>query len=112
MAVVTSIYVDRFYCANAEFEDVVFGDALRDGMFVLMEDEMFRGDIERAQTNAWEKARLDEYNRWCEVSQLRLIPRPEYSDALVQFVALYPNGDMKVRKCCASYAWIVKKDLS
>ena len=40
------MYVDRFYEMDPEFDDLIFGSDLREGMVVLLEDSMFRGDPE------------------------------------------------------------------
>lgn len=104
----TSLYVDKFYVANAEYEDIVFGQDLRDGMFVLLEDDLMRQHLDSIGGD-YDRARADEMNRWCEVTRLRVIPRPECASPLVKFVGVYPDGTMRVRTYDASYGWIVKK---
>lgn len=105
-----SLYVDKWYTANAEFEDIVFGDELREGMFVLLEDDLMRQNLD-AMHSSYDTARADTMNRWCEVTQLRTIPRPEMTSPLIRFVARYADGTMKVRNYDAGYAWIVKREL-
>jgi hypothetical protein len=101
-----SLYVDKFYVAQSEFEDIVFGKNLRDGMIVLLEDTLLRADIDSIRSN-YDQARADEVNRWCEVTRLETIPTGYGS--LVSFVGVYPDGTQRVRRYSADYAWIVKR---
>jgi hypothetical protein len=101
-----SLYVDKFYVAQSEFEDIVFGRDLRDGMIVLLEDDILRADPGNLRSG-YDRARADEINRWCEVTRLEVIAHP--TTPLIRFVGCYPDGSMRVRTYGASYAWIVKR---
>lgn len=45
-----SLYVDKFYAAQTEYEEIVFGDQLRDGMTVLLESAVLRVDMDNIHT--------------------------------------------------------------
>ncbi len=103
-----SLYVDRFYVMDPEFDDVLFSGAeLREGMVVLLEDPLMRGDLDRQ--DVYSRNRRDECNRWCVVERLEVRPRPEFGSPLVRFLARYPDGTKRLRSYDASYGWIVKK---
>jgi hypothetical protein len=104
----TSLYVDKFYVCQTEFEDIVFGDNLQDGMIVLIEDSLIRENLEHI-TGSSAQHRADEMNRWCEVTELKVTPRYDTPSPLIKFVGVYPDGTKRVRTFCASYGWIVKK---
>lgn len=99
----TSVYVSRFYEMDPQFEDVIFGADLRDGMVVLLEDHLLRGELDRMDEK-YEMARVREANRWCTVTRLTR------SGPLVRFIGLYGDDTKLVRSYHADYAWIVKKD--
>ena len=102
----TSPYVSAWYAANAESEDIVFGDQLRDGMTVLIEDRMARQNVDNIRSE-YDRARADEMNRWCKVTRYQLIKTGDWPT--VKFVGVYPDGSMRVRVMAASYGWIVKR---
>jgi hypothetical protein len=114
MSAPTGIYVDRFYEMDPEFDDLIFGTELRDGMVVLIEDSLLRGDPERAfrgDTPLGEKyeiARCREANRWCTVTRLSLAPRAGY-EPLVRFIGEYADGTKAIRQYSSDYAWLVKR---
>ena len=101
-----SIYADKFYMAQSEYEDIVFGEHLQDGMIVLVADTALRANMD-AIHDAYDKDRADEHNRWCEVTRLQT--RPGSTGTLVTFVGVYPDGTQRVRKYSTEYAWIVKR---
>jgi hypothetical protein len=107
------VYVDRFYEMDPQFEDVIYGTDLREGMFVLLESTTMRGDPERAfgdDTYAkYEFARVREVNRWCQVTMLEFVPRSGY-EPLVKFMAIYADGTKKPRTYSSHWAWIVKRE--
>lgn len=105
----TSLYVDQHYVAQSEFEDILFGEDLRDGMIVLIEDSLMRADLGHLSSH-YDRARAEECNRWCEVSRLRFVANPQ--SPMVRFVGQYPDGTMRVRTYGASHAWIVKRQPS
>lgn len=106
----SGLYVDKFYEMDPAFEDLIPGLELRDGMIVLLEDHMMRGDIAHRES-PYDISRLKEINQWCEVSGVAVVQRGHdcgYSP-LVKFLGLYPDGVKRPRTYDASYYWIVKK---
>lgn len=104
-------FVSKFYGMDPEVDDLLpDGTYLRNGMVVLVEDPLIRADEERAG-DRWERPRLLECNRWCEVSCLTVIPRHGMgtSSPLVSFVGVYPDGTKRKRQYDASYAWLVRR---
>ncbi len=105
----TSLYVDRFYEMDPEFDDILFSGAeVREGMVVLLEDCLLRADLSRDDIYNADRAR--ECNRWCTVERVEVKPRPDCSSALLRFLARYGDGTKRLRSYDISYAWIVKKD--
>lgn len=100
-------FVGKFYPFNKDTEEVLArGTHLRNGMVVLIEDEMLRGDLACAYSSAYDMNRILTANRWCTVTEVYInVP----SD-VVEFVAVYEDGDKRKRMYGASYAWLVKKD--
>jgi hypothetical protein len=107
MSAQQGLYVERHYEMDPKFEDVIYGWDLRDGMVVLIEDALMRGDPARMH-EPHEGRRVRECNAWCRVEQLRATPGPQ--DPLVSFMGVYGDGVKRPRTYAASYAWIVKKD--
>jgi hypothetical protein len=110
----SGMYVDRFYEMDAAYEDLIFGDELCEGMIVLLEDSLFRGDPARAFSETddhsrWERDKCKEINRWCTVTRLLVTPRHD-AEPLIRFVGEYPDGTKRVRQYSASYAWFVKRE--
>jgi len=104
----SSVFVDRFYEMDPEFEDLLSGRDLKDGMVVLIEDYMLRGDPEHlGSDNRYEQARIRETNRWCTVTNVRLT-YGQYP--CVTFFAVYADGTKRKRMYAQEYAWIVKLD--
>jgi hypothetical protein len=113
------IYMDKHYAMNPEFDDLLpEGTDLKDGMIVLLEDSMMRGDVDRATRDKYEFERVSEVNQWCTVSNIKITQRWERDDMgrvlsegspLVSFIATYPDGVKRKRTYDASYAWLVKK---
>lgn len=115
-----TIYVSKFYEMNPEDDELLpSGVDLRDGMIVLLEDTLVRGNWETGrELGPYEIERVKECNRWCEVSHITIRRRFEHdemgaviaeSSPLVSFVATYPDGTKKKRNYDAAYAWLVKR---
>lgn len=115
-----SIFVDKFYEMNVEDDELLStGDKLRNGMVVLLEDSMMRGDPNQdRELSGYDLERLREVNRWCVVSDIEVTRRWQEDDMgrvigetspLISFVATYPDGTKKKRRYDSSYAWFVKK---
>ena len=112
----TSLFVSKFYEMDPQFEDLLAnGKDLKDGMIILLEDSMFRGDPD--STSPYEQEKVREINRWCTVSQVNIQRRFDTDELgrviqeaspLVSFVATYGDGVKKKRSYDSSYAWIVK----
>lgn len=109
-------FVAKFYEMDPDVDDLLpDGTHLRNGMVVLIEESLVRADETRCD-DRWERPRLLEANRWCEVSYLTVTPR--YDDSgfhcreispLISFVGVYPDGTKRKRQYDASYAWLVRK---
>jgi hypothetical protein len=89
-----------------EFEDLVYGTDLRDGMIVLVEDEMMRGDPSRSSDTAL----VLSSNRWCTVSRLQVIDRGFGQSPLVKFIGVYGDGMKRSRTYDSGYGWIIKRE--
>lgn len=95
---------DKFYVANAATDTILYGDQLREGMRVLIEDPLFKELLDDDSDSPYTIGRRSACNQWCEVSALR------YKDGIVTFIGLYDDGTMRIRKYATDYAWIVKVD--
>lgn len=93
----------QYYVAQSVTDTIVYGDQLREGMRVLIEDHMVRGS-DKEPDNPYAVARVDECNQWCEVTGLR------FRRGLATFIGKYDDGTQRVRQYASSYAWIVKLD--
>jgi hypothetical protein len=95
--------VDKFYENDPLTEDVIFGDKLRNGMRVLLEDSTFKPDLSQTNPSGYDLERRREISRWCEVSEVR------FSEKVVSFIGIYDDGTKKKRAYAVDWAWIVKK---
>jgi hypothetical protein len=102
------IFAPRYYEQDPEFEDVLYGTDLRDGMIVMLQDTFMRGDPARGTTDPFERQKLMSVNRWCTVTALRVHPRAGLGP-LVSFMGVYADGMKFPRTYDASYTWIVKR---
>lgn len=93
---------DKFYVANMATDTILYGDQLREGMRVLIEDSFFKELLDADSDSPYIEARRNACNQWCEVSALR------NEGDIVTFVGLYDDDTMRVRRYATSYAWIVK----
>jgi hypothetical protein len=93
--------VEQYYEMNPETETLLFdGDALQDGMTVLI-DSGYRQDLDEIESHYdYHKARIN--NRWCTVSNL--IQKGD----LLTFIGTYEDGVMEKRTFNSSIAWLVK----
>lgn len=100
----TSIYISRNYIPNSEFERTIYGNALQNGMIVVIADAILRANPEYKETE-YDRYKTEVNNRWCEVSQVRKTPQH------VHFIGLYADGSEIPRGAYSvDYAWIVKRD--
>lgn len=90
--------VSQNYQMDPETEDVIYGDDLENGMIVLSEDGRASSDLDMAYNR-----RLHITNRWCEVTEVRAEADGVY------FIALYADGQKKVRSSTETSGWLVKK---
>lgn len=107
MVHIDSTITGRFYTMNPATEDVIRGSKLEEGMVVLIEDSILKGDPERAFKNdpsGFGTKRVLEVNRWCKVTDL------EVENDIVSFIGLYHDGTKQERRYNQSYCWIVKRD--
>jgi hypothetical protein len=108
MDVTNQVFTPRHVLMDPEFEDLMYGTDLKDGMIVLIEDALIKGDPEN-MTNDYDKARCLEANRWCTVSRFQSIPRG-LDSPLIKFIGVYADGTKIPRTYDSSYCWIVKKN--
>ncbi len=106
MDISNQIFEPRHRIMVPEFEDLCYGTDLKNGMIVLIEDSLVKGDPEHIDSD-YSKMRLMEANRWCEVTNFRIIPRVEDSP-LIKFIGLYSDRTKLPRTYDASYCWIMK----
>lgn len=91
--------VSQKYRLDPETDDLIYGDALENGMVVLSEDGRYS---EKAVAGGY-TTNLPVVNRWCEVTQVR------GEEDGVYFIALYADGHKTVRGTSETSGWLVKK---
>ncbi len=106
MDISNQIFEPRHRIMVPEFEDLCYGTDLKNGMFVLLEDALIKGDPDRIDSD-YDKMKLMETNRWCEITNYTLMPRGADSP-LISFIGLYSDGTKLPRIYDASYCWIIK----
>lgn len=104
--IIPSAFVSAHYINDPETEDLIYGDKLKNGMIVLIGDNIMRGDPDREDLNPYEESKIRERNRWALVESLR--PSGPYSE-IVNFIAVYADGTKIPRTYNQSHAWYVKK---
>ena len=92
----------KHYVANVADETIVFGDSLANGMRVLIEDSLLRGD--ESATNSYEVARAEETLNWCKVTKFKI------RNGIATFVGVYDDGSLRVRTYATGHGWIVKEN--
>lgn len=102
------VFSERCYQMDPEFEDLLYGSDLKDGMLVLIQDPLIKGDPTQDNSNDYDKHKLLETNRWCEVTQFKIQSRGADSP-LITFIGVYSDGTKFPRTYDASYCWFVKK---
>lgn len=127
-----TMFVDKFYEMIPEFDQLLpRGTMLEDGMVVLIGDSIARANLrhleklesgERTHIHTspeYERDKAREYNRWCTVSDIQIIPRwwtNEYGEVvgerspMIAFVGTYGDGTKRKRNCDSDFPWLVKKD--
>lgn len=91
------------YVAHSNTDTILYGDELENGMRVLIEDTLFRGDPANAGSVTNSQERVNETAAWCTVTKFKF-------GGVIRFVGLYDDGTMRVRQYARSIAWIVKLD--
>lgn len=105
---VPASFLPYVYISDPETEDLIFGDALADGMIVAIEDTHLRANPDRlAVADPDERLRILETARWCRVEKLRT--RDYGNVTVVTFIAEYSDGSKISRLYNLSLAWYVKK---
>lgn len=107
-----NMFVSNHFFMDPQTDDLLgSGRALKNGMVVLVEDNMQRVDVSRSNLDGYTNERMIENNRWCEVSELEITSvRRGDGDDLVRFVAIYADGIKRKRTYSVHYAWFVKLD--
>lgn len=110
---IPSAFVPFTYLNDPETEDLVYGEELRDGMVVLVEDTIIRANPDHLETrSSYDRNRILETARWCKVTKLRFTPLYDQhgvSGKLVKFIAVYADGTQMSRKYNTEYSWYVKR---
>lgn len=100
-------FVSIAFQMDPQTDDLIRGDRLKNGMIVLIEDHIIRGNPQRPTTNDYDAVRLLVNNRWCRVTNLR---HGSQDQGFVHFIGEYANGDKRARTFSVLYSWYVKKD--
>ena len=97
------------YIMNPQTDDLIPGDRLEEGMVVLAEMNMLRGNPESEfdTGSAWGRHRIQETARWCKVTSLEFIHG--HDNTLAKFIGLYGDGVKMSRTYGTGHYWIVKK---
>ena len=111
-------FVESNFSMNPETDDLIFGEVLKDGMVVLLEDTLMRASPARkrrleegtakGEGLGWyeqDERRLNETSRWCRIERLRLMSG---NSEMVTFVGVYSDGTKRIRTYNKSYGWFVK----
>lgn len=100
---IPSAFVPLQYMNDPETEDLIFGDRLKSGMVVLLEDTLLRADPDRYGTSdTHDQIRIQETARWCRIVDIR------YSGNMVTMICEYNDGSKRLRSYNISFAWFVK----
>jgi len=103
-----STLVPKFYKMNPATDELLpDGTRLANGMVVLLSSPDFRVRIENPMDD-WELARALENNRWCTVSNVRVMDG--HGNKIVSFIATYEDGTQSKKTYDTSYSWLAKKD--
>ena len=89
------------YQMNPAEDYVIFGDELREGMWIMREDELMR----TVSANEDEQIRM---NRFCRVTRLRIAYKGHGPCAL--FIGEWVDGFQKRFSVHQDFTWIVKRD--
>ncbi len=101
---IPSAFVPLYYMNDPETEDLIFGDMLKEGMVVLLEDTVLRPDPDYYQTSsAQAQVRIQETARWGRIVDLRR------TNDIVTFICEYSDGSKRRRSYNISFTWYVKK---
>lgn len=105
---IPSDYVPRNFAPVLGTHLLLAGDKLKEGMIVLLEDNLHRRDLpeDGRAISDYEQRNLDENSRWALVTDLR-INRNGPDSRLVKFTAIYADGTMRDRTFNVSYKWAV-----
>lgn len=101
-----SQFVPVNYWMNPEIEDLIpSGLLLKDGMVVLVDEMMMRGDPFLIDDSPYALDKCLENNRWCTVTELEI---KGHTTKSVRFVAVYGDRTKRVRMLDVAWPWIVK----
>ena len=103
-ATIPAGYKPITYLMDAETEDLIYGEELRDGMVVVIADTILSPDPDSGrELHPYEQRRLLECARWCRVERMRR------EGHVVSFIGVYADGSKFPRSYAASYTWYVKR---
>lgn len=108
---IPSDYVPRSFAPVLGTHLLLTGDKLKEGMIVLLEDNIFRREPPKGgeEISSWEQGKLDEGSRWAVVTDLR-VNRNGVDSSIVKFTAIYADGTMRERTYNISYKWSVLRE--
>ena len=92
------------YVMDPAMEDLIRGSELEEGMVVLVEDHLVRGDPEDLKMVSLHKSnvrRIFETSRWCMVTKLE-------QGNVMSFIGVYGDGTKIHRQYSDRYCWFVK----
>ena len=99
---IPEVSVPMKYMLDPATEDVLFGDDLRPGMIVVLEDGALRTDPDGPRENP-------QSSKWCQVDSIRF--SENRNGKTVCFTGLYADGMKRMRGVyVTSHGWIVKKN--
>lgn len=105
--------VPKFYQMDPKTEDLLYdGTSLADGMVILIATSDERSSLDDLNEE-WRKDKALATNRWCKVSNLRVLKRTKLMDArsaTVSFIAVYEDGTKRKREYPVGESWFVKID--
>jgi hypothetical protein len=105
----SDLFVGKFYSMDPETEDLIFGSQLQNGMVVLVEDPMLRGDPSKTHPTPADERHVRQANRWAEVTERRRMGTRS-GEVHIRFIAVYADGTKAARVYLDTIAWLVKKD--
>lgn len=107
---IPSGFSNKIFRMNPEEDDLLIdGDALREGMIVIVEENELRSDISDPTVMNTESGleNASKFNRWCQVTDIKRTA----NNQIVRFIGLYRDGTKRFFTASVGHsAWYVKKE--